>query len=210
MKKGLLVTFEGIDGSGKTTQIRKFIEKLEQSAIPFILVREPGGTEIGEKVRDILLDISNKEMFGETELLLYSASRFQLTCQTIIPALEEGKVVVCDRFYDSTTAYQGFGRGIDPEFIRRLNGFATQSLAPDLTIVLDVSLDERMHRIHSKDMDRLETEHSSFQQKVRDGFRKIAEQESQRAVLIDGALPVEEISEIVWSQFEKKREGIQE
>jgi len=207
MQKGLFITFEGIDGSGKTTQINRFIAALERHNIPYILVREPGGTPIGEKIRDILLDVSHREMCAETEILLYSASRFQLTEQLIRPALTAGKVVVCDRFYDSTTAYQGYGRGIDLDFVEHLNAFATGSLRPDLTFLLDVSLEERTDRIHQKTKDRLEEEHSDFQARVRGGFLEIAAKEPARWVVIDGSTDIESISRTVWQHFIEKREG---
>ena len=207
MQKGLFITFEGIDGSGKTTQINHFIERLGQRGIAYKFVREPGGTPIGEKIRAILLDVSHREMCGETEILLYSASRFQLTEQLIRPALASGKIVVCDRFYDSTTAYQGYGRGINLEFVRRLNAFATRSLQPDLTFLLDVSLEKRTDRIRQKTKDRLEKEHNDFQARVRKGFLEIAAKEKDRWIVIDGGADIESISQIVWQHFIEKWEG---
>lgn len=207
MKKGLFITFEGIDGSGKTTQVREFIRRLNNDSVPFLLFREPGGTKIGEKVREILLDKSNTGMKPITELLLYSASRYQLTCQSIIPALESGKIVICDRFYDSTTAYQGYARGIDLSFIERLNSVATESLVPDLTFFLDISLLEREKRIRDKDLDRLEQEDIEFQKRVREGFFTIAKKEPERVVIIDGSRLSEEISNEIWSNFIKIRKG---
>ncbi len=207
MKKGLFITFEGIDGSGKTTQVKEFIRRLKNYSIPFLLFREPGGTKIGEKVREILLDKSNTGMLPITELLLYSASRYQLTCKSIIPALETGKVVICDRFYDSTTAYQGYARGIDLSFIERLNSVATESLVPDLTFILDISLFEREKRIRDKDLDRLEQEDIEFQKRVREGFFTIAKKEPERVIIIDGSRLSEEISNEIWSNFIKIRKG---
>jgi len=207
MKKGLFITFEGIDGSGKTTQVMEFIRRLKNDSVPFLLFREPGGTKIGEKVREILLDKSNTGMRPITELLLYSASRYQLTYQSIIPALETGKIVICDRFYDSTTAYQGYARGIDLSFIERLNSVATESLVPDLTFFLDISLLEREKRIRDKDLDRLEQEDIEFQKRVREGFFTIAKKEPERVVIIDGSRLSEEISNEIWSNFIKIRKG---
>ena len=189
MKKGLFITFEGIDGSGKTTQVTEFIRRLKSASIPFLLFREPGGTKIGEKVREILLDKSNTGMKPITELFLYSASRYQLTCQSIIPALESGKVVICDRFYDSTTAYQGYARGIDLSFIERLNSVATESLVPNLTFILDISLFEREKRIGGKDLDRLEQEDIEFQKRVREGFFAIAKKEPKSCLLYTSPSP---------------------
>jgi len=207
MKRGLLITFEGIDGCGKTTQVQRFLSNLEQAGYDHILVREPGGTPIGEQIRQILLDKNHFEMQAETELLLYSASRFQLCQQIIAPALTAGKIVVCDRFYDSTTAYQGYGRGLDLEFIQRLNRMATRNLVPDMTLVFDISLEERTSRIHHKELDRLETENAGFQAKVRNGFRQIAEAEPERVFLLDGTKAVAELSKTVWQLFlnRKKR-----
>jgi dTMP kinase len=199
MNKGILITFEGIDGSGKTTQINELIRRLDQGNIDYRLFREPGGTRIGEKIRDILLDKDHSSMLPITELLLYSASRYQLTMRLIIPALKAGKVVICDRFYDSTTAYQGFGRGIDLKFIKRLNAVATESLIPDKTFILDISLEERLQRLDEKNLDRLEMEVVVFHKRVREGFIAMAREEPERMVLIDGSRPSEEISKEIWN-----------
>ncbi len=199
MNKGILITFEGIDGSGKTTQINELIHRLDQRNIEYQLFREPGGTRIGEKIRDILLDKDHSNMLPITELLLYSASRYQLTMRSIIPALNAGKVVICDRFYDSTTAYQGYGRGIDIEFIKRLNAVATKSLIPDKTFILDVSLEERLQRLGEKNLDRLEQEAIAFHKKVREGFIAMAQEEPERMILIDGNRPSGEISKDIWN-----------
>ena len=199
MNKGILITFEGIDGSGKTTQINELIHRLDQEKIDYRLFREPGGTRIGEKIRDILLDKDHSSMLPITELLLYSASRYQLTMRSIIPALKAGKVVVCDRFYDSTTAYQGYGRGIDLEFIKRLNAVATESLIPDKTFILDISLKERLQRLGEKNLDRLEMETVAFHKRVREGFIAMAREEPERMVIIDGSRSSEEISKEIWN-----------
>ncbi len=199
MNKGILITFEGIDGSGKTTQINELIHRLDQRNIEYQLFREPGGTRIGEKIRDILLDNNHSNMLPITELLLYSASRYQLTMRSIVPALKTGKVVICDRFYDSTTAYQGYGREIDLEFIKRLNAVATESLIPDKTFILDISLEERLQRLDKKNLDRLEREALAFHKKVREGFIAMAREEPERMILIDGNRPSEEISNEIWN-----------
>jgi len=199
MKKGILITFEGIDGSGKTTQINALIQRLQEAGMSYRLFREPGGTEIGEKIRDILLDKKNENMLNVTELLLYSASRYQLTVSEIIPALEAGNVVICDRFYDSTTAYQGYGRGIDLEFIYRLNDIATNSVTPDKTFILDIDLEERRKRLGKKNLDRLERETLEFHRKVRMGFLKMAEQNPERFVVLDGNQAPDELSKKIWN-----------
>lgn len=199
MKKGILITFEGIDGSGKTTQINALIQRLQEAGMSYRLFREPGGTEIGEKIRDILLDKKNENMLNVTELLLYSASRYQLTVSEIIPALEAGNVVICDRFYDSTTAYQGYGRGIDLEFIYRLNDIATNSVTPDKTFILDIDLEERRKRLGKKNLDRLERETLEFHRKVRMGFLEMAEQNPERFVVLDGNQAPDELSKKIWN-----------
>ncbi len=205
MKNGIFINFEGIDGSGKTTQIEMFITKLKKFNIPFILLREPGGTDIGEKIRDILLDKKNSKMFPITELLLYSASRFQLTSEKIFPELAKGKIVICDRFYDSTTAYQGYARGIDLDFIKKLNKIATDNLIPDLTFILDITIEERKRRFGNKVLDRLEQEAELFHKKVIDGFLNIAKNEA-RAKLIKGNELPDNISNKIWDLFLEKYE----
>jgi len=199
MKKGILITFEGIDGSGKTTQINALIQRLQEAGMSYRLFREPGGTEIGEKIRDILLDKKNENMLNVTELLLYSASRYQLTVSEIIPALEAGNVVICDRFYDSTTAYQGYGRGIDLDFIYRLNDIATNSVTPDKTFILDIDLEEHRKRLGKKNLDRLERETLEFHRKVRMGFLKMAEQNPERFIVLDGNQAPDELSKKIWN-----------
>jgi len=211
MSHGLFITFEGLDGSGKTTQIEAFIQHLENSGIAYQLFREPGGTIIGEKIRQILLDKNHTAMLPITELLLYSASRHQLTMNSIHPALQEGRVVICDRFYDSTTAYQGYGRGIDLNLIKQLNRAATASLIPDLTFVLDIELDVRQRRLGNKVLDRLEQETVEFHKRVREGFIQMAHAEPERIVLIEGNRSADDIAGEIWSHFNmlvKKRESI--
>jgi len=204
MSKGLFITFEGIDGCGKTTQIELLTEQLKKNHQDFIVFREPGGTKIGEKIRHILLDNGNMAMEAKTELLLYSASRYQLSKQQLIPEIKKGKVVICDRFYDSTTAYQGYGRGLDINFINSLNKFATDSLVPDLTFFIDISLQERKKRIRNDQLDRLESEQNHFHERVREGFLKICKNNEDRFVKINGEKPVKEISNIIWENIGRK------
>ncbi|MBN2602362.1 MAG: dTMP kinase [Candidatus Marinimicrobia bacterium] len=208
MKKGIFITFEGIDGSGKTTQITMLIRHLNEAGIPNQLFREPGGTEIGEKIRDILLDNDHDAMQPITELLLYSASRYQLTKSQIIPALESGKVVICDRFYDSTTAYQGYGRGIDLDFIQRLNTAATDGFVPDKTFILDISLEERQMRLGNKSLDRLEQETLEFHKRVRNGFLEMALNSPERFIVLDGNRNPEELSKEIWKTVKTLKETI--
>lgn len=198
--RGRLITFEGIDGCGKTTQIQELILRLE-NRYDYWLVREPGGTPISEKIRAILLDPNHEEMYPITELLLYAASRHQLCQQVIIPALTAGKIVLCDRFYDSTTAYQGYGRGIALPFINELNRIATAGLTPDLTFIFDISLKERELRMVGRIYDRLEGGEADFQARVWAGFRQIAADEPDRIRLINGERSVTEIADEVWHHF---------
>lgn len=207
MKDGLFITFEGIDGCGKTTQIELLSRKLEDRNLGYLIVREPGGTRIGEKIRNILLDNGNIDMEAKTELLLYSASRYQLSKQRLLPELKTGKVVICDRFYDSTTAYQGYGRGLDIDFIESLNKFATDNLVPDLTIFLDISLEERNRRIGENKLDRLENEENTFHEKVRNGFFKLSEKNKERFIKLDGTEKIERISQKIWNKIERKING---
>jgi len=204
MKKGLLITFEGLDGSGKTTQIREFIKQLEDNHIDYQLFREPGGTKIGEKIRDILLDKNNIEMSEVAELLLYSASRNQLSIKKIRPALMNNKIVICDRFYDSTTAYQGHARKLDLEFIQSLNRVAADNLIPDITFLLDISLEERKNRLDNKKLDRLEQEAGEFHRRVRQGFLNLAKHNQDRFFVINGTQPIDLIRDQIWSKFQEK------
>ena len=203
MEKGLFITFEGIDGCGKTTQIKLLTQKLDEERIDYLVFREPGGTEIGEKIRKILLDNGNIDMAAKTELLLYSASRYQLCKQRLIPELEAGNIIICDRFYDSTTAYQGYGRGLNIDFINSLNKFATDELIPDITFFLDIPLEERTNRISNNKLDRLESEHASFHTEVRKGFLEISNHNKDRIVKLDGTASVEEISCNIWNKIER-------
>lgn len=199
--RGLLITFEGIDGSGKTTQIRKLRQMLEAASIPFEVIREPGGTIVGEKIRSILLDKEHTNMSPETELLLYEAARSQIVCERILPALSAGKTVICDRFYDSTVAYQGYARGLSLEAVDLVNRIATGGLEPDLTFLMDMSAADAASRVdrRKKDSDRLESEGLVFMEKVREGYLALSKK-SARMIYLDAAAPIDE----VWQQIEKK------
>lgn len=185
-RKGLFITFEGIEGSGKSTQAEALADYFTAHKIPFVVTREPGGTVISEKIREILLDTEHTKMNPETELLLYMASRSQHTKEVIIPALEEGKHVICDRYYDSTLAYQGAARELDTNFIDQLIKFATYATSPDITFLLDVTLEESARRMKDRDKDRIEQEAKEFHQKVRDEFLNLAKKYSNRYIVIDG------------------------
>jgi len=193
--KGHLITFEGIDFSGKSVQATLLADALRKHALSVTLLREPGGTEISEKIRALLLDVANADMGDVTELLLYSAARAQIVSECVIPHLEQGDVVVCDRYYDSTTAYQGYGRELDLTFVAQLNAFATKSVTPDVTFLIDLSPDAALKRKQSQrgELDRLEQEHLLFHKRVRAGYLEIARAEPQRFHVIDGEQAIDEI-----------------
>jgi dTMP kinase len=195
----MFITFEGLDFSGKTTQARLLIETLRNAGHTVLFLREPGGTRISERVREILLDRSNAEMADITELLLFSASRAQLVHEVIRPALGRGEVVVCDRYYDSTTAYQGYGRGGDLEAIRHINRIATGGLPPDLTLFIDIDLDEIQRRKTAAGLsfDRMESSGRVFYERVRKGFHELAAAESGRVVTLNGMAPVDRVAQDV-------------
>lgn len=184
---GKFVTIEGCDGVGKSTQVRLLKERFEREGIDAVFTREPGGTPIAEKIRGIILDASNSEMDGLTELFLYEASRRQHTLEIIEPALQSGRLVVCDRYIDSTLAYQGYGRGLDTDMIRKLNEWAMGDAKIDLTLFLNVSSQEGFSRKGGANGgDRLEKEKSDFYERIYDGFLTIAERE-ERVVKIDAS-----------------------
>lgn len=188
MEKGLFITFEGPDGSGKTTQIDFLGVFLKKEGYPVLLTREPGGTPIGEKLREIILDCNNTEMDNMTEALLYAASRAQHVAQVILPSLENGTWVICDRFVDSSIAYQGYGRGLG-ESVRTINEIAAGGCKPDLTFLLCIDPQIGMKRIEGQ-MDRLEMEQLEFHKATLQGYLKQAEQEPERIVVIDGTREV--------------------
>jgi len=202
MEMGRFISFEGIEGCGKTTQIKLAGEYLKQSHIRIIITEEPGGTPIGRRIREILLNKgSGEEICKETEMLLFSAARAQHVRNVIIPALKDGTLVLCDRFYDATIAYQGFGRGLDINFIRYLNDFSASDLKPGLTLLFDlpveVGLKRAMHRIsHMKEgsvEDRFERENLEFHRKVREGYLSIAGQDKERFRIIDSTRDIETV-----------------
>jgi len=191
----VFITFEGPDGSGKTTQICLLAEWLREQGCEVVLTREPGGTEIGDQIRAVLHDPHNTAMDARAEILLYSASRAQHVAEFIRPALAAGKVVVSDRYADSTLAYQGYGRGLDLEDLRIITGFATGGLAPDLTIYLDVTPEEGLQRrrLGGDEWNRLDAEELAFHQRVRAGYLALVGQEPERWVMVNAARSVEEV-----------------
>jgi len=194
-RRGVFITFEGGEGSGKSTQANLLTERLRQAGIDALLLREPGGTLLGEELRRLLLH-SAEVLSVSAELLLFLAARAELVMKVIRPAIENGRAVVCDRFSDSTFAYQGFGRGLDFETIRRLNDFATGGLRPDLTVLLDVPVDLGRQR-KNQDNDAFIREAPEFHRRVLLGFRKLAADDPGRWLVVDGGQPVHQIGEIV-------------
>lgn len=184
---GIFISFEGGEGAGKSTHIAFLAESLRQKGYEVLCLREPGGTAIGEKLRSIVLDTEHGEMAAETELFIYEAARAQIVAQVIKPALERGCVVLCDRFYDSTVAYQVFGRGLPRDFIKAANDFACQGIRPDRTILLSCGAPARTgleRATHHADADRLESAGEEFHTKVNDGFMNLAEAEPNRIRLV--------------------------
>jgi len=192
----LFITFEGGEGCGKSIQSRALYRWLSKLAIPVLLIHEPGGTPLGEKVRR-LLKRGSSEISPLAELLLFNASRSQLVTSVILPNLKEGNIVICDRFADSTLAYQGYGRRLDLGVVREVNRVAAQGLVPDLTILLDVPVKVGLSRKSVNSPDRFEREDIAFHQRVRDGFLKLAAEEPNRFLVIDSTLPKEKIASII-------------
>ncbi len=200
--KGIFITFEGPDGSGKTTQIRLLREYCMEKGYPVVLTREPGGTPISEDIRRILLDPANKAMSGVTEALLYAASRAQHVAEKIRPALEAGCIVLCDRFMDSSIAYQGYARGLGDD-VRVINEFAVQGTRPDITFFMDLPPAEGRARVAAaRDLDRLEQEDLSFHQAVYEGYLKLKEIYGERFAAIDASRDVETIAAEIRSAFD--------
>jgi dTMP kinase len=201
----MFITFEGIDFSGKSTQANLLVERLKGSGRDVLLLREPGGTPVSEKIRAILLDKQHLDLNPRAELLLFSAARSQLVREVILPALKRRTVVVCDRFYDSTTAYQGYGRGIDLGDIRVMNTMATFGTVPEKTFLVDVGLNEVARRRKGSGLsaDRMESEGRDFFERVRAGYLAIAAAEPARITVIDGSQTVEAIHAAIWAHVEK-------
>ncbi|HSL92152.1 MAG TPA: dTMP kinase [Candidatus Limnocylindrales bacterium] len=189
------VTIEGIEGSGKTTQVRRLSEYLTEKGVPHRVTREPGGTKLADEIRSLLLSPREEPVFPETELLLYEAARAQHVRGVILPSLASGQAVLCDRFCDATSAYQGFSRGIEALRVEWLNDFASGGLIPDLTFLLDLSPEDGFIRVHGRGslLDRMEGESLRFHRKVRDGYLSLQASDPGRILLIDGSLPADEV-----------------
>jgi dTMP kinase len=196
----LFITFEGGEGSGKSSQTRALYRKLNHFDIPAILIHEPGSTALGEKLTRLLKWAKSTRISPLTELLMFNASRAQLLDEVVRPALKAGKVVICDRYTDSTIAYQGYGRRIDMDTITQINSLATGSLKPDLTVLLDISPEWGFKRKSGEEPDRFEKEDRDFHQRVRTGYLLLAKEEPRRFLVVDASLTKEQIKRIIWEK----------
>ncbi|HOB86142.1 MAG TPA: dTMP kinase [Bacillota bacterium] len=204
MPKGLLVSLEGIDGCGKTTQVRLLLERLPAEMAP-LATREPGGTEVGEKIRNIILQ-KGPSLSLKAEILLYMAARVEIVSQVIVPALAEGKLVICDRYIDSSVAYQGYGAGGDLAWIDSLNRAATDGCRPQLTFLLDLPVEEAIRR-RGTGGDRIEDRGRDFHQRVREGYLELAAREPDRFVVLDATLSPEALHRIIKDTITARWEG---
>jgi dTMP kinase len=200
---GFFVVFEGGDGAGKSTQVKQLTEKLTKLKETVVITREPGGTELGKKIREILLDQNEFEVSPRMEALLFAADRSINMSQIIKPALEKGNVVIADRHIDSSIAYQGVGRGLGAQTIEEISRWATQEIIPDLTVLLDVDANTGQSRLQTKD--RLDRESTDFHTKVNQAFRDLAKANPDRYIVINATKPVEEISDLVFNAYKAKR-----
>jgi dTMP kinase len=203
----MFITFEGPDGSGKTTQLRGLADFLCQHNYQVLTTREPGGTAISEQIRSILFDLKNTQMVPRTEILLFLASRAQLVEQVIRPYLAGGGIVLCDRYADSTLAYQGYGHQVNLDQLKVLIDFATGGLKPDLTFLLDLEVEEGLRRREQGgDWNRLDAYAQAFHQRVRQGFLELARQEPQRWVIVDAGQPVDRVQQAIRQEVARRLE----
>ena len=205
---GLFITFEGTEGCGKSTQIQALAARFKDAGREVLQTREPGGTPLGEAVRNLLQhDQAGENMSPEAELLLFTASRAQLTRERILPALANNEIVLCDRFMDSTTAYQGGARNIAPEAVTAINRFAVGQAIPDLTILIDLSPEIGMARVHARSngqLDRMEQEAIEFFHAVRAGYLKLAQAEPERFLVLDGNQPADTLEQQIWAAVQQR------
>ncbi len=203
----LFITFEGGEGSGKSSAMREVAARLEKEGIPFIVTREPGGTPIAEEIRDVILDKKNTAMDPRTEALLYAASRRQHLVEKVWPALKEGKLVLCDRFLDSSLAYQGGARGLGIDQILSINLFATEGSFPDLTLLFDIEPEAGLGRIAAnkgREVNRLDLEKMAFHHAVRAGFHELAKRYPERYVVLDASKPLQEVVEDAYQAIKNR------
>jgi dTMP kinase len=202
----MFISFEGVDFSGKTTQAQLLVECLRKTGREVLFIREPGGTALSEKIRGILLEKSSMDISEKTEMFLFSSARCQLVGEVMVDALREGKVIVCDRFFDSTTAYQGYGRGLNLDEVRVVNTIATSGTTPDITILVDIEVFEMRKRLEKAGVahDRMESAGEHFYDRVRNGYLAMARAEKKRFVVIDGMRPVEVIRDEIWNIIRKR------
>ena len=206
MMKGIFITFEGIEGSGKSTQLSMLNKWLTNHDYDVVATREPGGTKIGEKIRELLRSGSKDDVFSpRTELMLFEASRAQHMEEIVLPALNKGKIVLCDRFFDSTTVYQGVARAIDTDIVHILNDFSSFEKKPDLTIILDIDVDESMNRLIKRETskDRIEQEDRKFFENVRNGYLGLA-QNNERFFVVDGTSDANSIQQKIRDELSKR------
>lgn len=199
---GKFITLEGSEGSGKSTQAVLIVDYLKSKGKDVIALREPGGVKISEAIRNLLLDVKNDAMGKECETLLYMAARAQVVKEIIAPALKSGKTIICDRFLDSTFVYQGYGHGMDLEFIKSLGRFVTQGIVPDLTLLFDIEVKKGLSRTNAQ-KDRIELRPLDYHEKVRQGYLKLAAQDTQRIKLIKVDAPKEEIFKRVCNHIDQ-------
>ena len=191
----LFITFEGPEGSGKTTQARLLVEYLRARGYPVLYTREPGGTEISEQIRHVILSTRNKAMQSEAEVLLFSAARAQIVAELIRPALAGGKIVICDRYADSTMAYQGYGLGLDLDALRAITRFATGGLVPERTFYVDVPVEVGLARRQRGEMNRLDQKEVAYHTRVRNGYLALIQAEPHRFIVIDGSQTIEQVQQ---------------
>ena len=201
--RGFLITFEGGEGCGKSTQARLLYQRLQRQNIPSLLTQEPGGTPLGNKIRSVLKVKRDFNISPLSELFLFAACRSQLIQDVIGPALDSGRVVVCDRFSDSTTVYQGSGRGLDLSLIASVNTSATGGLKPDVTILLDVLPEQGLQRKRKIDRDRFDSEELSFHRRIREGYLNLAAGEPKRWLVLQAGLPIGKLSQLTWEHIHR-------
>ena len=206
MASALFIVFEGVDGSGTTTQSQLLFQQIQASGYPALLAREPGGTSIGERIRNLVLDPREEQMTDITELLLYAASRSQHVHQIIRPALATGKPVICDRYADSSLAYQGYGRGLDLAAVGMVNRLATGGCLPDMTVYLDLPMEEAATRRSRRagDCDRVESAGQELQERAQQGYRKISEEHPGTSLLVDAAKDAQQQADLIRAELDRR------